>query len=166
MSINVSEFADLEAEFNAYIGAINYATMVTVDSRNRPRTRVLIPVWEKVNDTPLGWLATYHTPVKAAHLAGNPHTSFSYWSPGNNSVAIDATAEWDNTLAIKEHVWGLYDRTSPQSAGYPLGNFWTSPSDPRLHVMRLEPWRVQVIRGRDLRSRIWKASRAGTSLHD
>ncbi|MEU6644245.1 hypothetical protein ABZ863_17040 [Saccharomonospora sp. NPDC046836] len=76
MTTTVQDFADLEAEFNAYVGTINYATMVTVDARNRPRTRVLIPVWENVDGQPGGWLATYKTPVKAAHIAGNPHTNF------------------------------------------------------------------------------------------
>ncbi|WP_433258493.1 hypothetical protein ACQPYK_23695 [Streptosporangium sp. CA-135522] len=39
----------------------------------RPCARVLIPVWETVDGAPLGWPATYKTPVKATHLAGNPH---------------------------------------------------------------------------------------------
>ena len=157
MSTKIRDFADLEVEFNAYVGAINYATMVTVDAENRPRTRVLIPVWEKVHGEPLGWLATYRTPVKAAHLAANPHTNFSYWAPGNNSVAVDVVARWDNALPTKERVWDLYRRTSPRGAGYHLGNFWKAPSDPQLHVLRLTPWRIQVIRGFDLRSRIWRA---------
>ncbi|MBE1575879.1 pyridoxamine 5'-phosphate oxidase family protein [Amycolatopsis roodepoortensis] len=156
MSTTTRDFGELEAEFNSYVGAINYATMVTVDAQNRPRTRVLIPVWEKVDGRPLGWLATFRTPVKAAHLEGNPHTNFSYWAPGNNSVAIDAVAVWDNEPSVKEHVWDLYRKTSPRGAGYPLGNFWQAPSDPRLHVLRLTPWRIQVIRGADLRSRIWR----------
>ncbi|MER6514299.1 pyridoxamine 5'-phosphate oxidase family protein [Nonomuraea sp. NPDC001636] len=150
-----TSFAEIESEFNAYVGAIRYATMVTVDARNRPRTRILIPVWENVDGRPRGWLATYRTPVKAAHLAGNPHTSFSYWKPGNSSVAIDATAAWVDDLATKRRVWDLYRATSPRGAGYDLGAFWRSPADPALHVLRLEPWRVQVIRGTDLRSRIW-----------
>ncbi|MER7209528.1 pyridoxamine 5'-phosphate oxidase family protein [Streptosporangium sp. NPDC000239] len=150
-----TSFAEIESEFNAYIGAIRYATMVTVDSGNRPRTRILIPIWENVDGKPRGWLATYKTPVKAAHLAGNPHTSFSYWKPGNSSVAIEATATWDDDLETKRHVWDLYRATSPRGAGYDLGAFWKSPADPRLHVLRLEPWRIQVIRGTDLRSRIW-----------
>ncbi|GGP86195.1 pyridoxamine 5'-phosphate oxidase family protein [Streptosporangium pseudovulgare] len=149
-------FADIEQEFNAFVGSIVYSTMVTVDAAGRPRTRVLIPVWENADGEPLGWLATYRTPVKAAHLAGNPNTSFSYWSPGNDSVAVDAVAGWVDDLEARRHVWDLYRRTSPRGAGYDPGNFWRSPSDPKLHVLRLEPYRIQVIRGMDLRGRIWR----------
>ncbi|MEU6559494.1 pyridoxamine 5'-phosphate oxidase family protein [Nocardia nova] len=107
MTKAINDFRDIEAEFDAYVGAINYATMVTVDAEHRPRTRVLIPVWENVDGEPLGWLATYRTPIKAAHLSANPHTTISYWAPGNNSVAVDAVAHWDNALSTKEHVWNL-----------------------------------------------------------
>ncbi|MEU6779449.1 pyridoxamine 5'-phosphate oxidase family protein [Nonomuraea angiospora] len=153
----MTSFAEIEAEFNAIVGATVYATMVTVDARDRPRTRVLIPIWENVDGRPLGWLATYRTPVKAAHLAGNPHTSFSYWKPGNNSVAVDAVAAWVDDLDVRRRVWDLYRATSPRGAGYDLAAFWRSPADPKLHVLRLDPFRVQVIRGMDLRSRIWTA---------
>lgn len=155
MTVKVRSFDVIKDEFDAYVGSIVYATMVTVDARNRPRTRVLIPVWEVVDGDPLGWLATYRTPVKAAHIARNPHTAFAYWARENNSVAVDAVAEWTDDLEAKRYVWDLYRKTSPRGAGYNLGNFWRSPSDPELHVLRLEPWRIQVIRGADLRSRIW-----------
>ncbi|MET8773729.1 pyridoxamine 5'-phosphate oxidase family protein [Nocardia sp. NPDC050713] len=157
MTQKVEDFDEIETEFNAYVGHIVYATMVTVDSKNRPRTRVLIPVWERVDGVPLGWLATYKTPVKAAHIARNPHVNFSYWSRGNNSVAVDATAEWVDDLPTRQRVWDLYAQTSPPGAGYHLGQFWRAPDDPTLHIMRLEPWRIQVIRGADLRSRIWQS---------
>ncbi|MGN9844568.1 pyridoxamine 5'-phosphate oxidase family protein [Nonomuraea sp. H19] len=160
MTVTATSFAEIESEFNAFVGATVYATMVTIDAKNRPRTRVLIPVWETVDGQPRGWLATYKTPVKAAHLAGNPHTSFSYWKPGNNSVAIEAVATWTEELDVKRHVWDLYRATSPRGAGYDLGNFWRSPADHKLHVLRLDPWRIQVIRGMDLRSRIWTAPEA------
>ncbi|GII52626.1 pyridoxamine 5'-phosphate oxidase [Planotetraspora thailandica] len=158
MATAVTSFAAIQDEFNAYIGDIVYATMTTVDKKGRPRARVLIPVWEIVAGRPLGWLATYKTPVKAAHLAGNPHTTFSYWTPRQNAVSIDTVARWADELEIKQHVWQLYRKTSPAGAGYDLGRFWHGgPTDPQLHVLRLEPWRVQVIRGTDLRSQIWKA---------
>ncbi|MFD9946456.1 pyridoxamine 5'-phosphate oxidase family protein [Nonomuraea sp. NPDC059023] len=152
----MTKFSEIQDAFEAYIGDIVYATMTTVDKRNRPRARVLIPIWEMVDGEPLGWLATYRTPVKAAHLANNPHTTFSYWTPRQNAVNVDTVAEWVTDVEVKRRVWDLYRRTSPRGAGYNLGNFWTSPTDPKLHVLRLEPWRVQVIRGTDLRSQIWK----------
>ncbi|MFI0448325.1 pyridoxamine 5'-phosphate oxidase family protein [Actinomadura sp. 6N118] len=156
MATKVETFTELQDEFDAYIGDIVYATMTTVDKKGRPRARVLIPIWEVVDGKPVGWLATYKTPVKEAHLANNPHTTFSYWTKRQNAVAVDTIAEWVDDLDIKKRVWDLYSRTSPKGAGYELGQFWTSPADPKLHVLRLEPWRVQVIRGRDLRSKIWQ----------
>ncbi|MQY08066.1 pyridoxamine 5'-phosphate oxidase family protein [Actinomadura macrotermitis] len=153
----VRDFADLAEEFDAYVGSINYATMTTVDTKGRPRARVLIPVWERTGDGLTGWLATYRTPVKAAHLAGNPHATFSYWTPRQNAVAVDTVATWEDDPGLRKHVWNLYEGGSPPGAGYPLGNFWSGPDDPKLHVLRLRPWRVQVIRGRDLRSRIWRS---------
>ncbi|MFI9554805.1 pyridoxamine 5'-phosphate oxidase family protein [Nonomuraea endophytica] len=152
----MTKFSEIQDAFEAYIGDIVYATMTTVDKQNRPRARVLIPIWEMVGGEPLGWLATYKTPVKAAHLANNPHTTFSYWTPRQNAVNVDTVAEWVTDVEAKRRVWDLYRKTSPRGAGYNLGNFWTGPTDPKLHVLRLEPWRVQVIRGSDLRSQIWK----------
>lgn len=160
MTTTTTSFDDIRREFDTYVGDINYATMVTVDAKGRPRTRILIPVWEVPDRNPLGWLATYRTPVKAAHLAANPNTSFSYWTQRQNSVHADAIAQWVplDDLATRQHVWDLYQRTSPAGAGYPLGQFWQGIHDPKLHILRLTPWRIQVIRGGDLRSRIWKAA--------
>ncbi|QYN38213.1 pyridoxamine 5'-phosphate oxidase family protein [Pseudonocardia sp. DSM 110487] len=153
----MTEFSEIREAFDAYVGDIVYATMTTVDAKGRPRARVLIPVWEVLDGLPLGWLATYRTPVKAAHLAGNPHTTFSYWSPRQNAVSIDTVAEWVEDLDVKARVWDLYRTGSPPGAGYNLGKFWKSPADPELHVLRLEPWRIQVIRGSDINSRIWRS---------
>jgi hypothetical protein len=171
LTTKVGTFAEIEDEFNRYVGSIVYATMVTVDANNRPRTRVLIPVWENLDGRPVGWLATFPTPVKERHLANNPHTSFSYVAPpGLSSVGIDAVATGIDDLDRKSHVWELYRKTSPRGAGYDLGRFWTSPSDPKLRILRLDPFRVQVIRGSDLRSRIWSPetvtnpTRAGSAI--
>ncbi|MEU7745741.1 pyridoxamine 5'-phosphate oxidase family protein [Nonomuraea sp. NPDC049158] len=165
MTIKVTSFSEIEDQFAAYIGDIVYATMTTVDAKGRPRARVLIPIWEVVDGRPIGWLATYRTPVKAAHLAGNPHTTFSYWSPRQNAVSLDTVAEWVDDLALTRRAWNLYREGSPPGAGYELGNFWTSPADPQLHVLRLTPWRVQVIRGADLQGKIWLAATAKAPHH-
>jgi general stress protein 26 len=155
MTTKVQDFAEIRAAFETYIGSINYATMTTVDGKGRPRARVLIPVWEIQDGRPVGWLATYKTPVKAAHLAANPHTTFSYWNPRQNAVNVDTVAEWTDDPDVKRHVWDLYVKGSPPGAGYDPGSFWKGPDDPKFQVLRLKPWRVQVIRGTDLDSRIW-----------
>ncbi|MEV6217867.1 pyridoxamine 5'-phosphate oxidase family protein [Nocardia sp. NPDC051833] len=161
----VQSFADIKADFDAIVGSINYATMTTVDAAGRPRSRVLIPVWETGGEVPTGWLGTYRTPVKAAHIAGNPHVTFSYWSPAQNTVAVDTVAGWTDDPDERAHVWDLYRHGSPPGAGYDPGQFWQGPDDPAFQVLRLTPWRIQVLRGRDLVSgipaRIWRGSLQG-----
>ncbi|WP_336083792.1 pyridoxamine 5'-phosphate oxidase family protein [Nocardia sp. SSK8] len=156
----VPTFADIRADVDAIVGAINYATMTTVDAKGRPRARVLIPVWETGTEEPTGWLATYRTPVKEAHIAGNPHVTFSYWSPAQNTVAFDTVAAWTEDPDERAHVWELYRHGSPPGAGYNPAGFWRGPDDPQFQVLRLTPWRVQVLRGRDLvngvPARIWR----------
>ena len=100
----VVDLADLRADVTDVLSRIGYATMVTVDRHGRPRTRVLIAVWELEDDDPRGWLATFRTPVKAAHLAANPHTSFSYWDRSQDTVSIDATAVWTDDRDERHHV--------------------------------------------------------------
>ncbi|MGW0634507.1 hypothetical protein [Nocardia salmonicida] len=55
---------------------------------------------------------------------------------------------------------GLYRHGSPPGAGYDPAQFWQEPDDPAFQVLRLDPWRIQVLRRRDLVSgipaRIWR----------
>lgn len=153
----VDSFAGLKDEFFAAVREIKYATMVTVDRKDRPRARVLFPVWEEVEGRPVGWLASYRTPVKAAHLAHSPHTTYSYWSPRQNAAHVDALSAWADDPADKLHAWRLYERGGPPGVGYDPVRYWPGgPEDPGFHVIRIDPWRIQVVRGTDLRSRIWQ----------
>ena len=155
-------FADIRDDVARITGDVVYATMTTVDRRNRPRSRVLIVVWELDGARPVGWLATFKTPVKAAHLAHNPHVTTSYWSPRQDAVTLDSVAAWDDDRTTKERAWRLYRHGSPPGVGYEPGAYWDGPDDPALHVLRLDPWRVQVLRARDvargdLTGRLWLA---------
>lgn len=157
MTRKVTDFTDIQAEFNAYIREIKYATMITVDARNRPRGRILFPVWEVVDGRPRGWLAVYKTPVKAAHLARNPHTTYSYWSPRQNAVFVDSVSTWADDDTSRRYAWDLYIKGSPPGVGYDPARYWRGgPDDPGFHVLRIEPWRIQLIRGTDLRGTIWQ----------
>ncbi|MER6011809.1 pyridoxamine 5'-phosphate oxidase family protein [Streptomyces bluensis] len=153
----VSDFSGLQDTFFSYVRDIAYATMITVDRQGRPRARVLLPVWEVVDGRPVGWLAAYKTPVKTAHLANNPHTTYSYWNPRQNAVHVDSLSSWADGEASKLHVWDLYIKGGPPGVGYDPVQYWRGgPEDPEYQVIRIEPWRIQLVRGSDLRSTIWQ----------
>lgn len=155
-------YAELRDDLSAVLSKVRYTTMTTVDPKGRPRTRVLIAVWELDRDAPLGWLATFRTPVKDRHLANNPHATFSYWDHSQETAAIDAVATWTDDPEQRRHVWDLYGKGSPRSVGYPPAPYWPGGPDSRaFQVLKLEPYRVQVLRRTDLMtggpdaSRLW-----------
>lgn len=153
----VSEFSEIEGTFLDYVREIKYATMVTVDRERRPRARVLMPVWEIVDGVPVGWLASYRTPVKSAHLANNPHTTYAYWSPRQNAVFVDGVSTWAEDEESRLHAWRLYQRGGPPGVGYDPVRYWRGgPGDPGYHVLRIAPWRIQLVRGTDLRGTLWR----------
>lgn len=157
MTTTVSEFSEIKDSFLDYVRDIKYATMITVDRRNRPRARVLLPVWEIVDGGPVGWLAAYRTPVRSAHLAGNPHTTYSYWNPRQNAVFVDSVSTWADDEESRRHAWDLYKRGGPPGVGYDPVHYWRGgPDDPGYHVLRIDPWRIQLVRGSDLRSTLWR----------
>ncbi|KMS69570.1 hypothetical protein ACM01_34655 [Streptomyces viridochromogenes] len=81
-------------------------------------------------------------------------------------VAV-ADAELGNCSAIRRSSRGFDDRVvdelhhnikgSPPGVGYDPVQYWRGgPEDPEYHVIRIEPWRIQLVRGSDLRSIIWQ----------
>lgn len=164
MVLKVRSFAEIRPEFDRYVCQIRYATMTTVDALGRPRSRVLLPIWEVVDEQPVGWLAAYRTPIKVAHLKGNPHTTFSYWDPRQNAVFVDSVSVWEDDAEEKSRVWDLYRAGSPAGVGYDPITYWRGgPTDPEYGLLRIDPWRVQVLRGTDLRSVLWYAPAGGRS---
>jgi NAD(P)-dependent dehydrogenase (short-subunit alcohol dehydrogenase family)/general stress protein 26 len=154
----VAKFDDIQDSFFDYVQDIVYATMITVDKLGRPRARVLLPIWQVVDGEPIGWLAAYRTPVKTAHLANNPHATFSYWSDRQNVVHVDTVSTWVDDTDVKHKAWELYRKGSPPGVGYDPIRYWRKGmDDPEFAVLRMVPWRVQVVRGTDLFSRIWES---------
>ncbi|WP_073486856.1 pyridoxamine 5'-phosphate oxidase family protein [Streptoalloteichus hindustanus] len=157
MPTRVASFDEIEDEFNRYVREIVYCSLITVDRRGRPRARVLLPIWQVVDGRPVGWIAAYRTPVKTAHLARNPHVTCSYWKPSQNAVFVDSVAGWVEEEHVKREVWELYRKGSPPPVGYDPRHYWPGgPTDPDFGLLRMDPFRVQVLRGADLRSRIWQ----------
>lgn len=139
-------FAAIEADFVQFTSEIVWCTVTTVDGKGRPRSRILHPIWEVKDGRPIGWVVTDRSPVKARHLAANPYLACFYWSPDQNTVAIDCTGSWVEDAETRQHVWDLFT-TAPPPRGYDQGAFgYGGPQNSRFTPLRLDPWRIQVMR--------------------
>ncbi|MFJ6434551.1 hypothetical protein [Streptomyces sp. NPDC091416] len=53
--------------------------------------------------------------------------------------------------------WELYGRGGPPGGGYdPVHYRKGGPGHPEDHVLSIGPWRIQPVRGSDLRSTVWR----------
>ncbi|MFI6316583.1 pyridoxamine 5'-phosphate oxidase family protein [Nonomuraea sp. NPDC050556] len=140
-------FKALSDDFLRFTGEIVWCTLTSVDDHGHPRSRILHPIWEVIDDRPVGWIATGRTPVKTRHLDNNPHVSFSYWSPAQSVVLGEAVASWVDDPATKRHIWDLFT-TTPPPLGYDLRITGADgPESPAFTPLRLDPSRVQVLDG-------------------
>ncbi|MEM7020020.1 MAG: pyridoxamine 5'-phosphate oxidase family protein, partial [Pseudomonadota bacterium] len=57
---------------------IVWCSVATVDEDNRPRSRVLHPLWQWDGEQLIGWIATGPTPLKRAHLEHSSFVSLNY----------------------------------------------------------------------------------------
>ncbi|MFG1812864.1 hypothetical protein ACGFIF_03775 [Kribbella sp. NPDC049174] len=161
----------VQKEFIERAHRIVWCTVATVGRDNRPRTRILHPLWETTDEigSPaagpaetaggglIGWIVTRATPVKVRHLAYSPYLSCSYWEPGQEVAVADCRAEWVDDTATRQRVWELY-RDAPAPLGY---DFWSvfpdgpaPPRDPRAggaasnrespSLLRLTPYRLRL----------------------
>jgi hypothetical protein len=158
-------FEEIREDFLRYTAEIVLCTVTTVDPQGRPRSRILHPIFTVRDDRPIGWVLTAPTPVKARHLAANPHVACSYWSPAQNIVYVDCVATWVTEQAEKGDVYELF-RTTPPPLGYGeagLAGFGSEGSHSALFTpLRLDRRRIQVMAGKEyplgnLVPRMWRA---------
>jgi hypothetical protein len=157
-------FSELEDDFLRITTATGYCVLTTVDERGRPRGRVLNPVFVAVDGRPRGYALTGRTPLKTRHIDANPHVSCAFWSPSHDTVFADCVASWVEDEAEKQHVFGLFAREPPDGWGAAGVAGWGEERwrSPIFTPLRLEPWRVQVMRGEEyphgqLGGRVWRA---------
>jgi hypothetical protein len=133
----------VQKEFVDRAHRIVWCTVATVGPDNRPRTRILHPLWE-VDTELVGWIVTRATPVKVRHLAHSPYLSCSYWEPGQEVAVADCHAEWVDDALTRQRVWELY-RDAPAPLGY---DFWSvfpaGPAGDSPSLLRLAPYRLRL----------------------
>ncbi|TCC50081.1 hypothetical protein E0H75_17500 [Kribbella capetownensis] len=105
----------VQKEFLDRAHRIVWCTVATVGPGQRPRTRILHPVWELADEL-TGWIVTRATPVKVRHLAYSPYLSCSYWEPGHEVAVADCRAEWIADVATRQRAWELTGASRHRSA--------------------------------------------------
>lgn len=135
----VETFAEIEREFIERAHAVVWCNGATVDSYQRPRSRVLHPVWEGAT----GWVTTRRSSVKVKQIAAQPYLSLAYIAEPFKPVYAECHVVWDNDRATRQRVWDLL-RNTPEPLGFDPALTWGDIDDPENGLLRLTPWRVEV----------------------
>jgi uncharacterized pyridoxamine 5'-phosphate oxidase family protein len=139
--VDVKSFAEIETEFMERVRRIVWCTVATVDTRGRPRTRILHPMWEGAT----AWICTGRETLKTRHLEVNPNVSLSYWDPRQELVYVEAKAEWEDRPAETRRVWELF-KSTPPPYGYDPAIIagWTAPDARGFGILKLTPTRIEL----------------------
>lgn len=106
--MNVSSFSDIEEQFLDNVNTYVYCNVATVDTQNRPRSRIIYPVWEGS----IGWIISWQATLKSKHIANSPHVSLAYFCHDmNHPMYIECTAEWETD---RDETWRVF---SPSQIG-------------------------------------------------
>ncbi|MEM8533805.1 MAG: pyridoxamine 5'-phosphate oxidase family protein [Chloroflexota bacterium] len=138
MSYYVS-FAEMETEFIDRVHTTVWCNCATIDTQQRPRSRVLHPIWEGST----GWIATTRNSPKAEHLEHNAFVSLAYVQDPFKPVYAECRAEWVDDMEAKQRFWDLCKNT-PEPLGYDPGMMWGNAENPAYGLLRLTPWRIEL----------------------
>lgn len=139
----VRSFAEIEDDFFERAHRMVWCSVATVDLAGRPSSRVLHPIWERVEGgLPVGWIGTWRSSPKGKHLAANPHVSLAYVSDVATPLYVECTAEWANSREAKQHVWDLFANAAPP-LGFDPATIFKSVDYEDFGVLKLTPWKVQ-----------------------
>ena len=149
--MDITDFSTIEDEFIQRVHDAVWCNVTTVNTVNRPRSRVLHPIWEGKT----GWVATARHSLKTKHLEKNPYISATYMKDPLNPVYVDCKAEWVDDDDEKKRIWNLLS-TTPPPLGYDLSVFFGSVDNPGYGLLKLIPWRIELYTlGGE--SKVWRA---------
>ena len=156
----VSDFGEIADEFTKRVSRIVWSTVATVDTKDRPRTRLLHPIWETAGAL-VGYIATGRHSLKEKHLARNAYVSLTYWDQGHEQVYVDGTAHWADDAAEKRRIWDLF-KSTPPPYGYDPAMIWQDGVESEdFGVLTLTPRRVELYSLADLMAgrppTVWRA---------
>jgi general stress protein 26 len=136
---DIDDFAEIEPAFRERVDRMVWCSVATVDTRGRPSTRLLHPIWEGRTC----WIGTHRNSSKRLHLARNPHVSLAYVSDVVHPVYVEAVATWEDDQEIRQHVWDLFLNT-PEPLGYDPAVSFISVDHENFGVLRIDPWKITL----------------------
>ncbi|MEM9952210.1 MAG: pyridoxamine 5'-phosphate oxidase family protein [Chloroflexota bacterium] len=148
--MKTNRFSDIEKEFIQRVHDDVWCSMTTINRANRPRSRVLHPIWEGQ----IGWIATGRYSHKSKHLAENPYVSLTYMKDPLNPVYVDCKTEWIDDMTEKQRIWDLFSNTPPP-LGYNLAQFFGSVDSEGYGLLKLMPWRIELYSLMTQDNKIW-----------
>lgn len=138
--MRVNNFAEIETEFIRRVHTMVWCSVATIDENQRPRSRILHPIWEGST----GWIGTHLSSYKARHLTKNPYVSLAYITNVMQPVYADCKTEWETDLGVKQRIWNLFKNT-PEPLGYdPAIDFKTYDHED-FGLLKLIPWRIDLV---------------------
>jgi general stress protein 26 len=138
--MEIQNFSDIESEFIQRVHTMVWCSAATIDSKGRPRSRILHPIWEGAT----GWIGTHRNSHKSRHLENNPHLSLAYITDVMNPVYVDCTAEWIDDLVQKRRIWEMF-RNAPPPLGYDPADTFGSYDHEHFGLLKLTPWRIDLV---------------------
>jgi general stress protein 26 len=152
--MEVKDFSEIGEEFDRRVRRMVWCNVATVDSQQRPRSRIMHPIWEGST----GWIGTWRKSYKHKNLERNPYVSLAYISETMSPVYVDCKAEWVDDPAVKQRIWDLFKNT-PEPVGYNPAETFYQP-DENFGVLKLTPWRIALISypapSDEVGQRIWR----------
>jgi uncharacterized pyridoxamine 5'-phosphate oxidase family protein len=138
--MEIVNFADIESEFIGRVQSMVWCNVATVDSKGRPRSRILHPIWEGST----GWIGTHRNSHKSHHIDRSPYLSLAYIRDVMSPVYVDCTAEWITDLDVKKRVWDVFKNT-PEPIGYDPAHDFIRYDHEDYGLLRLTPWRIDIV---------------------
>jgi uncharacterized pyridoxamine 5'-phosphate oxidase family protein len=138
--MRIENFSDIQADFHKRTSDAVWCSVATVDEQQRPRSRILHPLWEGST----GWILTHRSSYKSKHLALNSFVSLAYIKDVMNPVYVDCKTEWVDDAEVKKRIWD-WVKSIPEPLGFDPAHDFISPDHENFGLLKLTPWRIDLV---------------------
>lgn len=152
--MDVTAFSEIESDFLARVQKMIWCNLATVDTRGRPRSRLIHPLWEGQQ----GWAVSRPESFKARHFIKHPYVSLAYIADLAQPLYVDCHVAWETDAGEKQRIWELMATTPPPYGFDPAPMFaGGNASSPAFGLLKLTPWRIQLAEPNLANARVWRS---------